>query len=133
MLSINNTYSCNLSFSQEQENLFMELTGDNNPVHWDNNAALKAGFTQPIVHGMLAASMIGKVLGMDFPGNGTINIERNFTFIQPLYIGESYMLFLKVSEIDKDTHTGKIKFCLKNANEKTCLAGSTLVKNNNQF
>ncbi len=133
MLQVGDIYECPLSFSQEQERLFMKLTGDENPVHWDQSIAEEEGYEKPILHGMLVASIIGKVIGMDFPGVGTVNIERCFKFIRPLYAGEEYALRLKVVEIETSNHCGVIKFSLKNINNKICLTGLTRVRNTKQF
>lgn len=134
MIQVGDKYETSLTFTAEQERLFMELTGDVNPIHFDAEAAAYAGYPAPIVHGMLAASMIGKVLGVDFPGNGTINIERNFLFIKPLYIdGGEYKMILKVMDVDVENSIGTIKFTIKDRNNKICLTGSTRVKNIEQF
>ena len=135
MLAVGDKYECDLTITPEQERLFMELTGDTNPVHTSGEEAQKAtgGVFAPIAHGMLVASMIGKVMGMDFPGNRTINMERSFTFIRPLFVNEHYTMHFKVSEIDHDACTGTIKFSIKDQNKKICLTGSTLVKNIEKF
>ena len=133
MIVAGDKYECPLIITPEQEQLFMNLTGDINPIHWDAEAAEHAGYPAPIVHGMLAASMIGKVIGMDFPGKGTINMERSFQFIRPLFVNEHYTIQLKVSDIDHEACIGTIKFSIKDQNKKICLTGSTLVKNTEQF
>ena len=134
MIQVGDTYETRLTFTPEQERVFTELTGDVNPIHYDKDAAVQAGYPAPIVHGMLAASMIGKVIGVDFPGNGTINMERNFQFIRPLYAnGGGYKLLLKVMEINSIDHTSRIKFSIKDETNKICLTGSTLVKNTEKF
>lgn len=134
MIKVGDTYETLLTFTAEQEKVFTELTGDVNPIHWDAEAAAHAGYPAPIVHGMLAASMIGKVIGVDFPGKGTINIERNFLFVKPLYVNRGgYKLLLKLTDIDAVSNIGTIKFTIKDEHNKICLSGSTRVKNTEKF
>ena len=133
MIQVGDTYETRLTFTPEQERVFTELTGDVNPIHYDKDAAAQAGYPAPIVHGMLAASMIGKVIGVDFPGKGTINMERSFQFIRPMYVDTIYVLTLKISEVDTDNSNATIKFKLKDINNKICLTGSTLVRNTEKF
>lgn len=133
MIKVGDTYETLLTFTAEQEKVFTELTGDVNPIHYDAEAAARAGYPAPIVHGMLAASMIGKVIGVDFPGKGTINMERNFLFIKPLYVNGGYKLLLKVVDVNSNDCVGTIKFTIKDENNKICLSGSTRVKNTEKF
>lgn len=133
MIEVGDTYETRLTFTPEQERVFTELTGDVNPIHYDKDAAAQAGYPAPIVHGMLAASMIGKVIGVDFPGKGTINMERSFQFIRPMYVDTPYVLTLKISEVDTESANATIKFKIKDINNKICLTGSTLVRNTEKF
>lgn len=133
MIKVSDTYETLLTFTAEQEKVFTELTGDVNPIHYDAEASARAGYPAPIVHGMLAASMIGKVIGVDFPGKGTINMERSFQFLRPLYVNVPYMLTLKIADVNIESANATIKFKIKDTNNKICLSGSTRVKNTEKF
>lgn len=63
---------------------FAELSGDKNPVHLDAVAARRMGFDGPIVHGMLAASLISRLLGTVLPGPGTIYLRQELQFRRPI-------------------------------------------------
>jgi acyl dehydratase len=54
---------------------FAEIVGDLNPIHLDVEFAERSFFKQRIVHGAFLAGLISKVLGMDFPGQGTVYIR----------------------------------------------------------
>lgn len=133
MMKVGDTYEERIIFSVEKERAFTELTGDVNPIHWDVEAAARAGYPAPIVHGMLAACMIGKVIGVDFPGKGTVIVDRYFQFLRPLFVNTQYIISLKITEIDMDDAVGNIKFKIKDTNNKICLIGSTHVKNIEKF
>ncbi len=51
--------------------LFGEVSGDVNPVHFDEEFAKTTIFKGRIAHGVLSASYISTVLGMKMPGPGT--------------------------------------------------------------
>lgn len=133
MYKVGDAYEEEIIFTSEKERAFTELTGDVNPIHWDVEAAARAGYSAPIVHGMLAACMIGKVIGVDFPGKGTVIVDRYFQFLRPLFVCTPYTISLKIAEIDMDDAVGNIKFKIKDANNKICLTGYTHVKNSEQF
>ena len=68
------------------------------------------GYPSPVVHRMLAASMFGKVLGVKFPGEGTINLERSFIFVRPVFVGQTYTMTFKVKEIDQIEKRVKLEY-----------------------
>ena len=64
---------------------YAELSGDHNPIHIDIAAAKKSGKENIIVHGNLTCSVISKVIGMNFPGNGSVILEQNISFPNPIF------------------------------------------------
>ena len=68
--------------------LFGEVSGDTNPVHFDETFASTTPFKGRIAHGMLTASYISTVLGMQMPGPGTIFLGLNIRFKAPVRIGD---------------------------------------------
>ena len=108
-MELNDEFTTEFSFSQEEVNRYAELTGDKNPLHLDADYAATTAFRRPIVHGMLSASVISKVLGMDFPGEGTIFIGQTLEFKRPMYPEEPYQAKFTVSELNKKRHLATIK------------------------
>ena len=69
--------------------LFAGVTGDNNPVHIDAEAAATTMFKERIAHGMLSAGFISAVLGTRMPGPGAIYISQSRKFLAPVKIGDT--------------------------------------------
>jgi hypothetical protein len=69
---------------------FAELSGDSNPVHLDAEAARKAGFEGPLVHGARVISEMSRFFAMEFPGPGSILTSQRFKFLKPVYAGRDY-------------------------------------------
>jgi 3-hydroxybutyryl-CoA dehydratase len=82
--------------SDEMIRTFAKITGDNNPLHLDDEFAQKTVFKKRIAHGMLVASLISKVLGHDFPGAGTIYVSQNVKFRKPVYVGDEVRIHVEV-------------------------------------
>lgn len=74
-------------FSQDDIAEFARLSGDDNPVHLDREAAVRMGFPGTIVHGMLAASLFSRLLGTELPGPGTIYLGQELRFRRPIEPG----------------------------------------------
>ena len=78
---------------------FASVTGDKNPVHLDHNYASRTLFKRRIAHGMLTASYISAVFGMEMPGPGVIYISQTLNFRAPVFIGDTVTAKVKVVEL----------------------------------
>lgn len=99
---IKEEYFC---FSQEQVDKFIELTGDNNPIHFDIDFANRTIFKKPIIHGFLSASIFSKILGISMPGYGTIYLKQELNFKLPMYVEIKYKCVIEISEISGSKFT----------------------------
>jgi 3-hydroxybutyryl-CoA dehydratase len=106
---------------------FAEVVGDLNPVHLDAEFAEKSSFKKRIVHGAFLAGLISKVLGMDFPGQGTIYISQTSVFKRPVFVDTTVKVEVKVVETNPETRRLVLDTNILNADGKTCLAGSATV------
>jgi acyl dehydratase len=109
MLQIGDTYSEVFSYSQKDVIVFSELSGDKNPIHLDADYAATTMFKKPIIHGILGASVLSKILGMYFPGEGSIYLKQDIDFKRPMYVDTTYEALLRVVDINKDKHTAVIE------------------------
>ncbi len=90
------------SFTQEQVNMFMQVTGDDNPIHYDEEFAGKTVFKKPIIHGFLSSSVFSKILGIKMPGYGTIYLKQEMNFKKPMYVDTTYTCVVEILEIEKN-------------------------------
>ena len=79
---------------------FGEVSGDVNPVHFDEAFAAKTVFKGRIAHGVLSASYISTVLGMKMPGPGTIFLSLTTRFKAPVRIGDTVVTTCTVKEVE---------------------------------
>ena len=106
---------------------FAETVGDLNPVHLDEKFAERSFFKKRIVHGAFLGGLISKVLGMDFPGQGTIYISQNSVFKRPVYVDTSVKIEVKVTEVIPEKRRLVLDTHVLNAEGKICLEGSATV------
>jgi len=85
--------------SERDIQLFGEVSGDTNPVHFDEAFASTTPFKGRIAHGVLTASYISTVLGMQMPGPGTIFLGLNIRFKAPVRIGDTVTATCTVREV----------------------------------
>ena len=67
---------------------FAGITGDNNPVHINEEFASETMFSGRIAHGMLTGAFVSTVLGMKLPGPGAIYVSQTLRFKAPVRIGD---------------------------------------------
>jgi 3-hydroxybutyryl-CoA dehydratase len=106
---------------------FAETVGDLNPVHLDEEFAEKSFFKKRIVHGAFLGGLISKVLGMDFPGQGTIYISQTSVFKRPVYVDSSVTVEVKVTDVLPEERRLVLDTTILNAEGKVCMTGSATV------
>lgn len=67
---------------------FVEMTGDDNPLHVDREFAGETPFKDVVVHGMLGASFISTVIGTQLPGPGALWVSQSMEFLLPVRLGD---------------------------------------------
>lgn len=130
MLKLGDNYQEPFTITQEQVNLFAELSGDKNPLHIDAEYAANTPFKKPITHGIFSAAFISKVLGMDFPGEGTLYLSQNLAFKRPVYPDNDFEVRMEITEIIEGKHTATIKTQIfEKQRGKLVVDGEAQVKN----
>lgn len=84
--------------SEKEVKEFSELIGDHDSFHVSEEAARQTPFKKPICHGIHLSAYISKLLGTELPGFGSIYLEQNLIFKQPVYMNECILLRVEVLE-----------------------------------
>lgn len=109
MLKFGDQYSKSFLITEEKIQAFGDLSGDHNPVHFDDEYAATTPFKKRIAHGFLSVIVASGIFGTEFPGEGTIYISQDTKFIAPVYIGDTVELRMEVVEIDIERNRATIK------------------------
>ena len=80
--------------------MFAEVSTDRNPVHLDDSYAQDTIFEDRIAHGMLTAGLISAVIGEQLPGHGTVYLAQSLRFLAPVRPGDTVTAEVEVTEID---------------------------------
>jgi len=106
---------------------FAEIVGDLNPIHLDEEFAEKSFFKKRIVHGAFLGGLISKILGMDFPGQGTVYTSQNSVFKRPVYVDTTVKVEVKVTEVLVAKRRLVLETNVLNENDEVCVTGSAMV------
>lgn len=112
-------------FTSDDVNAFAQVSGDCNPIHLDEQYAKGSRFGRTIVHGILASSLISKMIGMDMPGEGSIYMEQKLQFRKPIYVGEKIVAKVKIVDIQKNIYT--LETNVYNMNDDCVIKGNAKV------
>jgi len=102
------------TFTDEDVRRFIEITGDTNPLHVDDEFAARTQFGRRIVHGMLAASLFSTMVGMLLPGTGAIYRSQTIRFLLPVYLGDTVTAHFVLRTVDRARHRLEIDAWIQN-------------------
>jgi 3-hydroxybutyryl-CoA dehydratase len=98
-LSLGMSHETHHKITENDIQLFAEVSGDHNPLHMDEEYASKTSFGQRIAHGALTASYISGILGNNLPGPGSVFTGLSMRFRRPVYIGSDVTVRAEVTEL----------------------------------
>jgi 3-hydroxybutyryl-CoA dehydratase len=101
-LDVGMTASFTKTVTEKDVAAFAEVSGDDNPVHLDDEYAAGTIFKGRIAHGMLTGSFISTVIGTRLPGNGTIYMSQSLRFRAPVMLGDTVEATVEVTKIDRE-------------------------------
>jgi acyl dehydratase len=91
--------SRSLRLTAESVRNFAELTGDRNPLHFDEEFARGTRFGRLVVQGGLTTGLLHALVAMDLPGPGTVFLSQNWKFTAPVYIGDTITARVEVLSV----------------------------------
>lgn len=99
------------TITPEMENAFRELSGDVNPLHYDDEYAMEIGggkYPSHVTFGMLTASMYSTLAGVYMPGKySLIHSFDELKFLKPVFAGD--ILTVSGEVFDKEEQLGLIR------------------------
>ncbi len=89
MVHIGDKASRTLTLTADHVESFARLSGDYNPLHFDEAYAATTPFGRLVVQGGLTTGLLHALVAMDLPGPGTVFLSQNWRFTAPVYIGDT--------------------------------------------
>jgi acyl dehydratase len=88
---------------------FTEISGDRNPLHYDEAIAKASRFGEIIVQGGVTTAILNAVAAEDLPGPGSVFLHVNWSFKAPVRPGDTITGRVEVLEVRTDKPITKIK------------------------
>ncbi|MDN3669205.1 MaoC family dehydratase [Echinicola jeungdonensis] len=81
--------SRSLTITPDHVRKYAEISGDQNPLHFDPDFAGKTKFKKLVAQGGLTTGLLHALVAMDMPGPGTVFLSQNWKFTAPVFIGDT--------------------------------------------
>jgi acyl dehydratase len=88
---------------------FTEISGDKNPLHYDEAIAKASRFGEIVVQGGVTSAILNAVVAEDLPGPGTVFLQVNWSFKAPVRPGDTITGRAEVLEVRSDKPITKLK------------------------
>lgn len=112
-----------IAVTEEMMSSFCRITGDVNPLHNDDDYAIRKGHPGRVVYGMLTASLLSTLAGVYLPGKNSLIHEVKIKFAKPVYVGDMLTVEGVVEEKHDVYSLLVLKVTIRNQNkEKVCRA-----------
>jgi acyl dehydratase len=107
--------------------LFTEITGDRNPLHYDEEAAAQSRFGGLIVQGGVTSGLLNAVVAEDLPGPGSVFLHVDWSFKAPVRPGDEITAEVEVLEAREDKPLTRLRTTISNQDGTVVLDGTALV------
>lgn len=107
--------------------LFTEMTGDRNPLHYDEERARASRFGGVIVQGGVTTGLLNAVVAEDLPGPGSVFLHVDWSFKAPVRPGDEITAEVEVLEAREDKPITRLRTTITNQEGTVVLDGTALV------
>ena len=102
---------------------YAELTGDYNPLHFDESFAAGTKFGRLVVQGGLTTGLLHAVVAMDLPGPGSVFLSQNWRFTAPVFIGDTISAEVEVLSVHATKPVTQLGVKVRRQNGEVVLEG----------
>ena len=122
-LSVGQKATRSITFTADHVRKFAELSGDYNPLHFDESFVSKTKFRRLVVQGGLTTGLLHALVAMDMPGPGTVFLSQNWKFTAPVFIDDSITAEATVIHLHETKPVTQLEIKVIRQNGETVLEG----------
>jgi acyl dehydratase len=106
---------------------FTEITGDHNPLHYDEPLASASRFGGIIVQGGVTSGLFNAIVAEDLRGPGTVFLQVDWSFRAPGRPGDTITAEVEVLDRRDDKPIATLRTTLTNQHGETLIDGTAVV------
>lgn len=108
-LTVGQKATRSITLTEKHVKGFAELSGDYNPLHFEEDFAKKTKFKGLVVQGGLTTGLLHALVAMDMPGPGTVFLSQNWKFTAPVFIGDTIIAEAEVLSVHESKPVTQLK------------------------
>jgi acyl dehydratase len=112
-----------ITLTAEHVRAYAEITGDYNPLHFDEEFTSKTKFKKLVVQGGLTTGLLHALVAMDMPGPGTVFLSQNWKFTAPVFIGDTMTAEAEILSVHATKPVTQLKVMITRQSGETVLEG----------
>lgn len=105
---------------------FSNMTGDRNPIHYDEELAAGTPFGGLIVQGGVTSGLLNAIVAEDLPGPGTVFLSVEWRFVKAVAVGEKIVGRVKITAVRDDKPICNLETTVRNGRGDLCLTGAAV-------
>ena len=115
------------TFEEEDVRAFAELSGDRNPLHFDEAYARRTTFGRRIVHGGLTTGLFNALVAEQLPGPGSVFLHQEWDYPAAVGLGDTVISEVEVIESRADKPITRLRCVARLADGTEVLRGESVV------
>jgi acyl dehydratase len=112
-----------LTFTRAEVEAYAHITGDYNPLHFDEGFATATKFGRLVVHGGLTAGILNALVAQDLPGPGTVFMSQELKYLAPVFIGDTIVGEIEVMSVHATKPVTQLRASVRRADGELVLEG----------
>ena len=122
-LGVGQKASRSMTVGAEHVEAYARLTGDYNPLHFDEAFARRTKFGALVVQGGLTTGLLHALVATDLPGPGTVFLSQNWKFKAPVYIGDEITAEAEVVSVHASKPVSELRITVRRQTGEVVLEG----------
>lgn len=98
-LHVGQTASRHLTLTADHVQKYSEISGDYNPLHYDEAFAAATPFGRLVVQGGLTKGLLHALVATDLPGPGSVFMSQHWKFTAPVFVGDTITASAEVTKV----------------------------------
>ena len=122
-LNVGQKASRSITLTEKHVRKYSEISGDYNPLHYDESFAAQTRFGRLVVQGGLTTGLLHALVAMDLPGPGTVFLSQDWKFTSPVFIGDTITAEAEVLSVHETKPVTQLGFVIKRQDGEVVLEG----------
>lgn len=122
--SVGDTATRTLEVTRARVDAYAELTGDRNPLHFDEGYAAATPFGKLVAHGGITTGILHALVAEDMPGPGTVFMSQDWKFTAPVFIEDTITATARVTSVHESKPVCSMDVHVTRSDGEVVLEGS---------